>query len=142
MADKVEVAIFDEDLKIRKLKKYDVSENGTQIRIVSGGEGHFMPKFDSTSYLEFPSWKKYLLFGPKSWKRLYFVKNKGKKCVNFHTGEAYGPSPEQLKRANLHLLAEKIGQDANKGVPWYIWLILLVSLATFMLLLNTSGVIR
>lgn len=141
MPEKVEVAVFDEDLKIRKLKKFDVSENGAQIRIVSGGEGHFMPRFDSSSFLEFPSWKKYLLFGPRSWKRLYFVRNKGEKCVNFKTETTYGPNPEQLKRANLQLLAEKIGADSNKGIPWYSWLTLLFSLVSFILLLKVAGVI-
>ena len=139
---KVNVLIFDNDLRARKLKKYEISNDGTQIRIVSGGEGHFMPTFDSNSFLDLPSWKKYLIYGERTYKRVYFVKNKGEKCVNFFTGLAFGPSREQLKRANLALLAEKIGADSNKGTPWYIWAILAFSFLSFFLLLQISGVIR
>lgn len=142
MADKVEVAIYDNDNKIRTLKKYDVSENGTQIRIVSGGEGHFMPVFDETSFLDFPSWKRFFLFGPRTWKRLYIVKKQAKKCVNFKTGEAYGPDPEEKKRANLNLLATRIGQDTKQGTPWYILLIIVLQLLIIGALANMAGVFR
>jgi len=55
MSKKVKLAIVDKDLKARTVKKYPVSDSGEQIRIVSGGEGHFMPYFDNESFIEFPS---------------------------------------------------------------------------------------
>lgn len=78
-----------------------------------------MPRFDNTSFLEFPSWKKYLLFGERSHKRLYIVKNGAEKCVNFFTGEAVGPSIEEKKKANLGALANRLGQDTGLKIPWY-----------------------
>ena len=68
---------------------------------------------------------------------------KGSKCVDFgQGGKVYGPDPDQVKKANMALLAGKIGQDTNKGIPWYIWVTLGLNLVTFFLLLQLSGVIR
>lgn len=125
-SDKVQVAIFDNDNKIRTLKKYEVSEDGTKIRIVSGGEGHFMPVMNSTSFLEFPSRKRYLVAGPRSWDRIYFVKNKGKRCVDFSTEEVFGPSPEESKKAIGASLLEQIGERPPPFPIWLIYLILLI----------------
>lgn len=81
MSSKVKLAIFDEDLKARTVKRYEVTD-GNQIKVKSGGEGHFMPVFDNYSYLEFPKrgfpqfWKIY-------WDRVYIVRKGAKKCVNF-----------------------------------------------------------
>ena len=52
MTKKVKLAIFDKDLKARTVKEYPISDNGEQIKVVSGGEGHFMPKFDNDSFIE------------------------------------------------------------------------------------------
>lgn len=139
MSERVEVAIFDNDQKIRTMKKYDVSENGVQIRIKSGGEGHFMPKFDSTSFLDFPSWKRYIFFGPRTWKRLYFVKNKGEKCVDFSTGETYGPSPEEMKKAISATLLGKIGQGKLE-IPWYLTVLLLLNTIFLVAVMKVLGV--
>lgn len=137
--EKIEVAIYDNDQKIRTQKKYEVSDNGTQIRIVSGGEGHFMPKFDSTSFLEFPSWKRYLFLGARTWKRLYIVKNKGEKCVNFKTGEAYGPSPEESKKAISSTLLEKIGAE-KQPIPMLIYAILGLNTLFLIVVMKVLGV--
>ena len=136
--EKVKVAIFDNDLKIRTLKKYEVSDDGTKIRIVSGGEGHFMPTFDTSSFLEFAGRKKYLLFGAREWDRIYFVKKKGVKCVNFKTQEVLGPSPEESKKAIGATLLDKIGQE-KQDVTWQLWAILGITIFT---LLITMGVIN
>lgn len=116
---KIKVAIYDNDFKIRKLKDYDIAQDGERISIVNSGAGKFMPQFDNTSFLEFPSFKKYLLFGERSYKRLYIVKNGGEKCVNFYTGEAVGPSIEEKSKANLGALANRLGQDSGLTIPWY-----------------------
>ena len=142
LADKVEVAIYDNDNKIRTLKKFEISENGNQIRIVSGGEGHFMPKFDTNSPLYFPSWKRYLLLGKRTWKPLYIVKNKASECVNFKTGETHGPNPEEKKKANLNLLATKIGKDNEYKIPWPLYLIIALQFVIIGILANMSGVFR
>lgn len=136
--EKVEVAIFDNDLKCRTIKKYPISDNGEQIRILSGGENHFMPTFDNDSFLELPRRKKYFLFGSIIWRRLYFVKKKGKKCVNFTTGETFGPNPEDSKKAIGSTLLGQIGKE-KQDITW-------ISYATLgilvLLLLIQMGVFR
>ena len=124
MTDKVKTAVFGKDLRV-EFKDYKLTTTGHKISIVPEGAGYFMPEIGPTTFLDLPLWKKYLLFGPRTYKRVYFIEKKGAKCVDFgEGGKIYGPDIEQLKKANMALLAEKIGQDANKGTPWYIWAIL------------------
>ena len=134
---KVKTAIFGNDLRV-ELKDHKLSKSGNKIDIVSSGEGYFMPEIGPTTFLDWPIRKRFFLFGPTIYKRVYFSIKKGTKCVDFLTGVVYGPDEEQLKKANLNLLATKIGKDANQGTPWYIWAILAVSIFT---LLYTMGVI-
>lgn len=114
---KVNLAIIDTDLMIRTLKKYPLSSNGRQIVVVNGGENHFMPKITNTSYLEFPTKKKYLIFGKRMYKKIYFSMNKAKKCIDFKSGEVGMPSPEQLKVAIASTMLGKIGQDKPE-ITW------------------------
>ena len=134
---KVKTAVFGNDLRV-ELKNYEISKSGNKIDIVSSGEGYFMPEIGPTTFLDWPIRKRFFLFGPTIYKRVYFSIKKGTKCVDFLTGVVYGPDEEQLKKANLNLLATKIGKDANQGTPWYIWAILAVSVFT---LLYTMGVV-
>ena len=137
MPSKVKTAIFGNDLRV-ELKNHKLSASGNKIDIVSSGEGYFMPEIGPTTFLDWPIRKKFFLFGPTIYKRVYFSIKKGTKCVDFLTGVVYGPDQEQLKKANLNLLATKIGKDANQGTPWYIWIIILFLLG---ILLNVFGVI-
>ncbi len=143
MTKKVTTAVFDGDLKA-ELKKYPLSKSGNKIDIVSEGAGYFMPEIGPTNFLDLPSTKRFLLFGPRTYRRVYFAKRKAKKCVDFGTDEGmiYGPDEEQLKRANMNLLAEKLGSEGQKGVPWYAWVTLGVSMLSFIILLQLAGVIR
>ena len=138
---KVKTAIFGNDLRVA-LKNYEISGNGNRISIVPEGAGYFMPEIGPTTFLDWPIRKRFLLFGPTTYKRVYFSIKKGAKCVDFLTGVVYGPDQEALKRSNLSLLATKIGQDTNQGTPWYIWAILIPSLISFFLLLQMSGVLK
>ena len=137
---KVKTAIFGNDLRV-ELKDHKLSKSGNKIDIVSSGEGYFMPEIGPTTFLDWPIRKRFLLFGPTIYKRVYFSIKKGTKCVDFLTGVVYGPDEEQLKKSNLNLLATKIGKDANEGTPWYMWAILAFSFLSFFLLLNISGVL-
>ena len=153
MPDKVKTAIFGKDLRV-ELKTHGLSASGNKINIVSGGEGYFMPEIGPTTFLDWPSYKRYFLFGPRTYKRVFFALKKGVKCVDFAKRIAdydeetqlgvvvYGPDEEALKKSNLNLLATKIGKDTNQGTPWYIWAILIPSLISFFLLLQMSGVLR
>ena len=134
---KVKTAVFGNDLRV-ELKNYEISKNGNRLSIVPEGAGYFMPEIGPTTFLDWPIRKRFFLFGPTIYKRVYFSIKKGTKCVDFLTGVVYGPDEEQLKKSNLNLLATKIGKDANQGTPWYIWAILAVSIFT---LLYTMGVI-
>jgi len=141
MVDKIKVAIFGNDLRV-KLKDYALSANGNKISIVPEGAGYFMPEIGPTTFLDWPIRKKYILFGKKVYKRIFFTIKKGSKCVDFISEELYGPDVEQIKKANLSFLAQKIGSDKDQGVPWYIWAILIPSLISLLLLLQMSGVLR
>jgi len=134
MTRKVITAIFDNDLRV-ELGKHEVSEDGTQIRIKSGGESHFMPSFDNDSFLEFP-YRDITSFWKNSYRRVYIVKKKASACVDFTTEppEIPLPNPEELKKANMALLAKRIGQDRTNDVPWFAWVQL--ALIGFLVLLQ------
>jgi len=134
--EKVILAIYDNDLKCRTVKKYEVSENGTQIKVQSGGDGHFMPKFDNDSFLELPTRKRFILFGAQLWRRIYFVKKRGDKCVNFNTGKAFGPDPEEAKKAIGSTLLGEIGKT-KVDTPFISYITLG---AVILILLQMSGV--
>lgn len=138
MARKVTLAIFDNDLRV-KLNKYELSENGTKIKVKSGGDAHWMPSFDNDSFIEFPYRS---LFSPwkTSWRRVYFVKKRGSKCVNFKAEPTTvsGPDPEQMKEAIGATLLKELGKDDNT-VTWISWATLAVSV---LVLLVVSGVLR
>ena len=137
---KVWVAVYDNDYRVSKVKQYHISEDGKKIRIQSGGSGHWMPDFNASSFLEFPQLKKYILFGERQYKRVYIVAKKGEKCVDFATGEATGPSEEQLKKAVGATMLGEIGKNRDAGAKWYHWATLLFALLSFMLLLAQSRI--
>jgi len=126
MSKKVKLAIIDNDGKARTVKEYPISEDGTKIRVVSGGEGHFMPKFDNDSFVEFP--KKLLGIINLGWDRVYMVKKRAKACINFKTGEVEGPDPEQLKEAIGSTLVQQMGQEKPPFPSWIVYFILLLSI--------------
>lgn len=126
MTEKVKLAIFDNDLKARIVKKYEISDSGDQIKVKSGGEGHFMPRFDNDSFIEFSRpW----YFGG-GWNRVYFVKKGAKECVNFKTAKVSGPDPEQVKRSVGSTLLDQLGKEKPPFPTWIIYLILLLALGT------------
>ena len=136
MANKVRLAIIDETLKI-EIKKYPVSDTGKKIRVVSGGENHFMPDFDNYSYLDFP---RKFLFWIIGHERLYFAKKGAKKCVNFKTddGTVYGPDPEEQKKAIGSTLLGKIGKPEKEGLQWWQTLLIILNIG---IALKVFGVI-
>ena len=129
MSKKVKLAIFDSDLKARTVKKYPVTDDGSKIRVVSGGENHFMPSFDNDSFIEFPRRSLLPPFGIK-WDRVYFARKKAKKCVNFKTGEVPGPDPELVKKAAGMTMLTELGKDKTDIHPlFYIMLLILLGIA-------------
>lgn len=137
----VNLATIDMDLKIRSIKKFPLSSNGRQIKVVSGGENHFMPLITNTSYLEFPGWKRFFLFGPRTHKRIYFAMNKAEACVDFESGTVPLPSPEEMKRALASTMLAQIGK-VKQDMTWWNWAVLVFSFLSFLILLSTSGVLR
>ena len=135
---KVNLAIIDTDLTIRTLKKYPLSSNGRQIHVKSGGENHFMPKITNTSYLEFPTRKRYYLFGARMYKKIYFAMNKAKNCIDFKSGEVGMPSPEEMKKALGSTMLGQIGK-AKPDIPLISYIILA---CVVILLLIQMGVFR
>ena len=139
MTEKIKLFIIDKDLRIRSSGSHEVGD-GDKIRIKSGGTENWNPTLTETTFIEKKGWKKYLLFGNRNWKREYYVIRKGKKCIDFKTGDVPTPDSEQLKQANLSLLAREIGSEKEKGVPWYMWAILGSCLVNLWMLLQISGV--
>ena len=129
------------DLRIRTLKSYPLSTNGRQVNVTSGGENHFMPAITNTSYLEFPSRKRFILFGTRSYKRIYFAINKSKHCIDFKTGPVSGPSTEEMKKALANTMLDQIGKE-KQDMNWWNWAVLMFSFLSFLILLATSGVLQ
>jgi len=136
MSKKVKLAIIDNDGKARTVKEYPISEDGTKIRVVSGGEGHFMPAFDNDSFVEFP--KKFLGIINLGWDRVYMVKKRAKSCINFKTEKVSGPDPEQLKEAVGSTMLNQLGHEKPPFPSWMIYFILLLSIG---IALKVFGVI-
>lgn len=139
--DKVKTAVFGSDLRVT-LKQYPLSKNGNKIDIVNSGEAYFMPEIGPTSFLDWPSYKRFLLFGTRTYKRIYFTRKKAAKCVDFgnEEGIVYGPDEEQIKKANLNILATKIGQDQGITIPWYLTVILIVDTVFLFIIAHVLGV--
>ena len=124
MTKKLKLAILDGDNRARIVKKYPISDSGKQIKVIKGGEGHFMPAFDNESYIELP---KRFLFLNMGYERLYIAKKGAKKCVNFKTGYVSTPDIEQLKESVGATLLNKIGEKKEAFPAWIIYLILLMN---------------
>ena len=137
MTRKVTLAIFDNDLKTT-IGKYPLSKDGTKIIVTSGGEANWAPSFDNDSFIEFPK-KKWEFWKPR-WTRIYLVKKKGSKCVNFKSDPPTipGPSEEELKRAIGAVAFKNLGKEDKEST-----LISYLTLAiAFIILLSQLGVFR
>ena len=136
MSKKVKLAIFDKDLKARTVGKFPVSDSGEQIKVKSGGDGHFMPSFDNESYIEFPR-RKFPAFWIIYWDRVYFARKGAKECVNFKTGKVEGPDPELVIEAAGTEMLRNLGKEKTETpITTYIMLALLLFIT-----LNLLGVV-
>lgn len=133
MARKVKLAIFDIDLRA-SVKKYPVSDSGDRIKVVKGGEGHFMPKFDNTSFIEFP---KKFLFLNIGYEKVYFARKASKKCVDFNTESVAGPDPELVKEAAGATMLKDLGKE-KQDTSMIQWITLA---AVILILLKVLGVL-
>ena len=122
MTDKIKLAIFDQDLVVRKHGKFPLSSDGSKVKVVSGGESHFMPQIGNTTYLDFP---RRSLIPPfkKYYERLYFVRNTAKRCVDFQTEEVASPDPEQVMKAAGAKIASNWGKEKAE-TPMLLFIIL------------------
>lgn len=120
MKNKVTVAIYDADLRV-KLGKYPISENGKQIVVQSGGAAHHMPKMGPTNFLDFP---KTFLGWNTGYERIYIVEKMGDKCVDFKTGETFGPDPETIDAAIASTMLHRVGAEKPAVMPFLTYLML------------------
>ena len=135
MTKKAKLITFDGDLKA-EIKEYPVSDSGDRIKVTKGGEGHFMPVFTNSSFLDLPyrslssPWK-------ISYKRTYFARKLSKSCVDFQTGTLEGPDPETVLDLAGTKMLKNLGKDEEKTslIQW-VTLALLV-----FIILNQLGVI-
>lgn len=140
MPVKVKTAVFGNDNCV-EWKDYELNESGDRITIVKEGAGYFMPEIDNDSPLYFPSWKKFILFGERTYKKVYFVNNKAKKCYDFKRGVLSMPDLEQIDTSIAATQLNKIGSPVQE-TPWQLWASFIISLLTFLLVLGMSGVLR
>jgi hypothetical protein len=148
MGTKVKTAVYGKDLRV-ELKDFELTKAGNKIDITKGGKGYFKPEIGPTNFLDFPSWKRFILFGKRSYTRVYFALKKGSRCIDFLPEEGtiqdaiiYGPDEEQLKEAELNLLATRIGQDNEPKTPWVLYLIIMLQLVIIGILANMAGMFR
>lgn len=132
MGNKVKVALFDKDLKV-KVEKHELTSDGQKIDIKQGGKGHFKPKIGPTTYLDFP--RPWFLGGGHQ--RVYFAMKWSKKCVDFSTPEVHGPDPEVVMDAARAEILKNKAED-GQSVHWSVWLTLGILILTF---LKVFGVI-
>ena len=126
MPRKLKTAIFDIDGKAT-LGSYPVSDSGDRIKVVKGGEGHFMPKFNNTSFIELPRKLGPIPLGSE---RIYFVRKGAKQCVNFATETVHGPDPELVKIAAGSTMLKDIGKDTKPFPMWILYFLLLITAFT------------
>lgn len=124
MTQKVKLAVFDDTLKA-KVKKYPISSTGKQIEVSSGGGAHWMPYFDSASYLIMPKKFLFITYGKE---RIYFVKKHAANCINFQTEEVFGFDPQLVLDAAGSVMINRLGKD-DKTVPSWVYIIILILLA-------------
>ena len=124
MPEKVKLAVFDQDLVVRKYGKFELSSDGSKIRVISGGDAHFMPQIGNTTHLDFPRrsllppFKKYL-------ERIYFVRNTASRCVDFATEEVASPDPQEVMKAAGAKVASNWGKEKTE-TPLLLYIILAV----------------
>ena len=112
MGKKVKTAVFGND-NIVEWKRYELNDSGNRLSIVKEGAGYFMPEIDNDSPLYFPSWKKFILFGERTYTKVYFVNNKAKKCYDFKRGEMSLPDLEAIDTSIASTQLNKIGSPVQ-----------------------------
>ena len=127
MSKKVILAVFDKDLKARKYGKFPISKDGSKILVKSGGKRNFNPTFDNDSFIEFP-YRSLLSPWKVSYRRVYFVRNRAKACVNFQTETVLEPDPGLVMKAAENTILESIGREKTE-TPFILYFILLIVLA-------------
>ena len=137
---KVKTAVFGNDNCV-EWKDYEINESGNRLTIVKEGAGYFMPEIDNDSPLYFPSWKKWVLCGERTYKKVYFVNNKAKKCYDFKRGVLSMPDLEQIDTSIASTQLNKIGSPVQE-IPWQLWVAGIFSILNFFLALSMSGVLR
>ena len=122
MPDKVKLLIFDQDLIVRKSGKFQLTSDGSKIKVVSGGESHFMPQIGNTTYLDIP---RRSIIPPfrRYYQRHYIVRNSAKRCVDFATEEVSMPDPEEVMKAAGAKVASNWGKDKTE-TPLLLYIIL------------------
>jgi len=140
MGKKVKTAVFGND-NVVEWKHYELNESGNRISIVKEGAGYFMPEIDNDSPLYFPSWKKFIIFGERTYTKVYFVNNKAKKCYDFKRGEMSLPDLEQIDESIASTQLRKIGSPAQ-DTPWQLWAILASTVLNLLFIIQMSGVLR
>ena len=127
MSKKVILAVFDKDLKARKYGSFPISKDGSKILVRTGGKRNFNPTFDNDSFIEFP-YRSLLSPWKVSYRRVYFVRNGAKACVNFQTETVLDPDPELVIKAAENAILVSIGSEKTE-TPLILYVLLIIVLA-------------
>ena len=123
MSKKVNLIIYDKDLKARTTKKFPISADGSKIE-VKIGDAEFSPTFDNESFIDIR--KRSLLMPWRTyWERFYFVPNYGSACVNFQTKTILDPDPKIVMKAAKAEIISNWGKTKQE-TPMILTIILLV----------------
>ena len=131
MSNKVKVAVFDKDQKVRKLQMCEITKDGSKIKINKGGKKHFYPSFDRSSFLNWP--KPFYLGG--GYEPIYIVRNHADACVNFETQKVPDVSLEQIEEAAQNEILRGIGTE-EKETPFAQYFSIFLQIIIIVLLMS------
>ena len=132
MSSKVRLSIFDRDNKVRTSGLFELTEDGSKIRVKSGGTANWNPELDNDSCLYFRRRKWYAPW-IKEWIPEYYVRKNATKCVNFKTESVDGPDLELVEDVCDLLMMEKLNKSKAQQP------LLLILVAIFIVLLGVAG---
>lgn len=113
---KIRTIVIDRDLSCREDKKFPISQDGSKIRIKSGGKGNFNPLFDPDCVLELPK-----RFGSE---KVVFVINHAKSCFKFRRAPTEISEKIQTEEDLKELLDAASGEDPDPEAVYLLNLVL------------------
>lgn len=113
MTKKVLVGSYDKDGKCRTFGWFDLSEDGTTIKLGKGEGRRPNPIIDNDSFVELP-YRSLPFFWVQRWRRLYLVPNGATACVNFRNNTVPPYDVEAIKQAARQEIINNWGRSKQE----------------------------